>query len=556
MKKILLFLIITLSILGCTKDFVDRVPTNNLVIESFYKTPDDGTKALTSVYNMLLRDDYWSSYFRSEAASDDCAGGAGSGDGGGFQRWDRGLEEPAADATLWQTYYGGIFRACIYLDYESKINWTGKEALRIQYQAEAKFLRAYFHFYLTRLYGEIPSFDHAYDPTKTYPRTPADKLFGLIISDLKFAAENALSAKYAAMNPNNWGRATKWAAEAMIARVYLFYSGYYNQPTLTVDGSTFGASDAKGYIDDVINNSGHSLVPKFASLWIVPAESELGGDSTYTGVYAGEDNPEVVWSVIFNITGNEANSYGGAWWERLIGPRGTNIQPYGNGWGGIPVLPTLWKAYDTADSRRKATILSWDGEGLTYNYAAQQQAQYTGYNSKKYMKRAIGNAIDPIYPDWQWDGFEDYMVIRYADVLLMGAELCSITGSDLSNGITGLECLNEVRERAFGDATHDYAALTIDNVFAERRLELAMEGLRYFDILRSCKGDFSKLAGILTYVDPNDAANFTRDANSAETVYCNVDGNNFVATKGLFQIPQTELDLMNGVVQQNPGYTK
>jgi hypothetical protein len=88
----------------------------------------------------------------------------------------------------------------------------------------------------------------------------------------------------------------------------------------------------------------------------------------------------------------------------------------------------------------------------------------------------------------------------------------------------------------------------------ERRFELAFEGgLRYWDILRSCKGDFSKLVPILTYVDENDEGDWSQ---STDVYSLDVDGNNFVAKKGLSQIPDQEIELMKGVIDQNPGYEK
>ena len=161
MKKIAGLTIILLLGISCSDDFLERYPTTSTVIESFYKTPEDGTQALTSVYNMLLRDDYWSPIVLSELASDNCAGGAGSGDGGGFQRYDRGIQQPDADANsnTWKFYYGGICRANIYLENEGLIDWSGQQALQVQYQAEAKFLRAYFHFILARMFGNIPALD-------------------------------------------------------------------------------------------------------------------------------------------------------------------------------------------------------------------------------------------------------------------------------------------------------------------------------------------------------------------------------------------------------------
>jgi hypothetical protein len=539
MRKIILLTIIMILVIRCSEDFVDRLPTTSSVVENFYRTPEDATQAITSVYNTLLHDDWWCSMIYSEIASDNCTGGAGTGDGGGFTSIDRGMQlpGPSVNQEAWTYYYGGIYRANVYLENEELIDWTGNEALRLQYQAEARFLRAYFHFYLTRMFGEIPALGHTITPDDIPARTPAEELFSLIIDDLVFCAENGLSAGYSAMKPENWGRATKWAAEAMAARVYMFYSGYYNDPDL----NGFTVENARSYIDDVINNSGHDLVPEFASLWRVPTYSELGSDTSIER-YAGEVNPEVLWSVRYNPSGNPFRDI----YLRMIGPRNTNIQPYGQGWGAIPVLPSLWNAYDTSDARRTATILSWDDEGLVYDYVANQQAQYSGYNPKKYVLAYV-NGQREATPDWQSDGFEDYIVIRFADVLLMGAELHLATGDEG----TALGYINRVRERAFGDNSYNYSSISLDDIFFERKLELACEGIQYWDILRSCKGDFTKLVDILTYIDDTDGGDFS---NSVNLESLDVDGNNFVAKKGLFPIPENELLLMEGVIEQNPGY--
>ncbi len=544
MNKFIPILIIVLLALGCSDDYLEKYPSTSLVIENFYKTPDDAKQAITSIYNMLLQDDWWSYYIASEIASDNCAGGAGSGDGGGFQRWDRGLQQPQATANQdpWNVMYGGIFRANIYLEYEGQIDWTDNEELQMQYQAEARFLRAYFHFYLARMFGSIPALDHTLTPEELPARTAAEELFAFIIDDLKFCALHGLQQPYGAMDAGNWGRATKWAAEALIVRTYLYYSGYYNDPT--IDSDLYGdvtATDALSYIDDLIENSGHDLVPEFASLWIVPTYSELGGDTSLTS-YAGEVNPEVVWSIRVDISGNPYPN----WFARMIGPRNTNIDPYGNGWGAWPVMPALWNLYLAGDKRKTATILSWDDEGIVYDWSAQGQAQYTGFSCKK-MEIASQRGVPTTGANWQQNGFEDYMVIRYADVLLMAAELHLLDG----DAATALQYVNRIRERAFGDATHNLSSITIDDIFLERRLELACEGLRWDDILRSCKGDFSKLNEILDNDDNTDDGD---NYNTADVNSLDIDGQNWADRKGLFQIPQSELDLMDGVIEQNEGY--
>lgn len=168
------------------------------------------------------------------------------------------------------------------------------------------------------------------------------------------------------------------------------------------------------------------------------------------------------------------------------------------------------------------------------------------------MQGAIGtvNEITALGgTSWQTKTFEDRMVIRFSDVLLMGAELRALTNGE-GDG-TALGYLNRVRERAFGNSSKNYTSASISNIMNERRLELACEGLRYWDILRSCKGDFSQLVQKLSYVDDTDGGEY---GNTSDAMSLDVDGNNFANNKGLFQIPQSELDLMGGIIEQNPGY--
>ena len=545
MKKIHILLILAIAILGaCKEDTLDRYPTDASVIESYYKTPNDATMAVNSAYNVLLRDDWWSLYVYSEILSDNCAGGAGSGDGGGFQRIDRLLQWPEADAFQihWRTYYGGIYRTNIYLESEGLINWTGKESLRNQYKAEVRFLRAYYHFYLARMFGNVPPLDHTLLPGEIPSRSTPEALFGLIVDDLKYCIENGLSTPYTQMTEANWGRATKWAAEAMLARVFLYYTGYYNKTEI----NGINNNVVQTYLDDAIANSGHGLVDNYASLWRVSTYSELKS----IDLYAGEKNKEVVWSIRYNITGAGGNSYGASLWQRMIGPRNTNVDPYGNGWGAATVLPTTWNMYENGDTRKTATILSWADEGLTYDYTGAQQAQYTGYNLKKYDIASVGKSPEDVVmggSDWQTEAFEDYMVIRYSDILLMAAELHLLNG----DATTALSYVNQVRARAFGNSDHNLSSITLDAIYNERRLEFVGEGIRYYDILRYCKGDFSKLANYLTYVDETDGGDNSR---SIDTESLDVDGNSFAEKKGVFQLPQAELNLMKGKVQQNEGY--
>jgi len=195
MKRIsILFAVIIFSMVSCSEDFLDKKPTTSSVVENFYKTPGDAKQALTTVYSMLMYDDYWSSFIISEIASDNCAGGGGLTDGDGYQRYDKGFSQTANNVNIeaWNYYFGLIYRANTYIVNEKLIDWTGKDNLQKQYLAEARYLRAYAHFYLARLFGEIPALTELFSPDIVKPFI--DKEIPGIMELIRF--------KYGSLKPN------------------------------------------------------------------------------------------------------------------------------------------------------------------------------------------------------------------------------------------------------------------------------------------------------------------------------------------------------------------
>jgi hypothetical protein len=216
----------------------------------------------------------------------------------------------------------------------------------------------------------------------------------------------------------------------------------------------------------------------------------------------------------------------------MIGFRNDAVPPYYKGWGAGPVNPKLWAAYEPGDTRRAGSIISVEAEGL--NYAA-VYPQKTGFMWKKYMPMMDSKAED-YSGDFQIDNFYDYVAIRFADVLLMGAEL-NLDG-DLGKA---QQYYDRVRDRAFLDQNHR-RTLTPDAagkklIMDERRFELALEGHRYWDLLRQGI-PVAKQAIDNSSSDPQFSVTFRPE------------------TKGLFQIPQQELNLSNGSLQQNPGWNQ
>lgn len=210
---------------------------------------------------------------------------------------------------------------------------------------------------------------------------------------------------------------------------------------------------------------------------------------------------------------------------QMQGPRvdEPGLEAYDRGWSFAPVTQNLYDAYEEGDVRRDATIIN-EGEfvgSLTIGY------QHTGYFSKKYTTTKEYAGSDG-QPELNWGN--NYRVIRYADVLLMAAELGSPSAQSY---------LDEVRTRA-GVAS---VPATMENIMNERRLELALEGHRYWDLIRQGLSVADQNISITDQLGP---------LYQGEAVEFNVSFNS--ATKGLFPIPQSEIDISNGLYQQNAGY--
>lgn len=519
-----LFAVSTLFVLGaCSQDFLDTEPSTTKVEENFYKTPNDAYQGLVAIYDVLQREAYGGPLLISEQASDDCFGGYGVADAQADIEWDRFLYVTNKDmnADVWKNSYLGIYRANILLENLGKINWGTDTTLKTRYEAEARFLRAHFHFQAAKMFGDIVPLDHTIKSTEfQLPRQGAEVTYALIANDLKFAADNLSNDNYSQKGNANYGRITKWAAEAYLARTFLFYTDYYKKADLA---GVVTKAQATTYINDVVSNSGHGLVPDFANLWLAASLEN----------FVGEDNTEMVWAVRFNGSGkgdwnlNEGNRF-----QVNIAPRGGSIGRYATGWGGATVNPKLYNAYETGDTRRDATIINYAGEGLNFNAEAREQRQYTGYSWKKYcpITNAAGTAVvEANGGNFQIDNYQDYAIIRYADVLLMAAEL-NLGG----NTALAQADLDKVRDRAFKNATH---RVTVSKtvIMNERRLELALEGQRYFDLIRQG-------------VDVAKAAIDNSGADSQFNVTFRTE------TLGWLPLPQSQIVLSNGTITQNPGW--
>lgn len=530
MKKIHQYImaVCLFSTAACSKSFLDTEDVTNATEQNFYKTPNDAYKALVGAYDGLQR--VWADGvalpLAAEILSDNAFGGTGNSDGFGFQLLDEfdKLRSPADQNMYggnWIAYYKAIYRCNMLLGKIDEIDFKGDEELRMQYTAEARFIRAYLYFDMVRLWGNIPLLTAP--STENLPPASADEVYQVLTEDLVFAAENLPAIARPDQPAASFGRVTRWAAASMIGRVYLYYTGYYGKADLV---GLVSKAQALGYLEEVIAGSGHELVADFSHLW--PAAS--------LDDFAGEDNLETIFSIRYTYTSDYDGNTDGNHWMVMMGMREQSSFPYGNGWGGSTVNPKLWNAFSATDTRKSASIISITDEEIDFTMKANQR-EYTGFYNKKYspMSDEAGNslAVKLGAVNFMIGQFQDYTAIRYADVLLMAAEL----GAANAQGY-----FDAVRQRAYGN---NFTALTVsqENIIKERRLEFAGEGIRYWDLLR--QGIDAAAAAIAESTTVENGGVVTAKTIVAEKIK---------QTMGLQQIPNTQITLSNNVLVQNAGW--
>ena len=530
MKKIKIYILsFSLLLLGaCSDSWLDSEPIDKVTESNFYRTPNDAYNALVGCYDGLQR--VWASGISfpvaSEVLSDNVFAGGGASDDFKYTTLDqfdgsRSAVYPNLYGDNWVDYYKAIYRCNMLIGKMDQVDWGSDEDLRYTYESEARFLRAYLYFDMVRLWGNIPLVTEP--TTENIPQANPDEVYQLIAEDLKFAADNMESPAYGSQSPETYGRVTKWAAEALLARVYLYYTGYFGKGDLV---GVVSKAEALAYVEDVIANGGFGLVENFAHLW--PAASVEN--------YAGEGNQETVFAIKYTYTSDYDGNVDGNHWMVMFGIREQAIPPYGNGWGFGTVNPKLWETFNNADTRKTASIISIEDEELGFEKLASQR-DYTGYYIKKYapMSDEEGKSIPENLgaDNFQIGQFQDYVSIRYADVLLMAAELGSANAQVY---------FDEVRRRAYQD---DFTSVPVtpENILKERQLELAFEGHRYWDLLRQGIDNAAAVISETTSVVSGGVA---------ETI--TISGSNIRETKGLQQIPYTQITLSDNELKQNSGW--
>ena len=582
----------TMGLASCDIDNVENI--GEMSSSQFPQTDADAEAVLAGVYqnlNEIHANPQMSFLYNACLASDDQLGGGGTNDK--LMQAEDLLMNYNADMTnqFYADRFKGISRANTLLEVLEGSEGMSED-VKNQAIGEAKFLRAYYYYELASMYGNVPLVRNAAEADNK--QGDVKVLWGQILQDLRDAASSMPAEN--SLNSSRTGHVDKYAAEAMLGRAWLFYTGMYCNGTTVADmvstnyapltsvelpdGTTLTKQDVIGYIDDCVNNSGYSLVEDFRNLWAYTNAKTIN-DYPYAagqGLKWVENdnglNPESMFAIKFNkqASWNTTIGYSNGYALHFVVRGGQDIKntfPFGQGWGAGPVAPNLvkdWKVAEPNDIRLKATVCDVNDTQEMPNYGRGGWADFvqeTDYYSKKWSPIACKN--DGTIPgsdgnpapeyafcfetcmygmtgglqggygnNFQLDNIHDQVLIRFADVLLMQSEL--------KEDVTGI---NKVRARAGLDPIAAYSLKALQD---ERRWEFACEGIRWNDIRRWHIASIAldKQEGQDIYYCGSPAKNDAANHNGGYSV-------RYKATAGFQKMPDTQVAL--GTVVQNEGWT-
>lgn len=515
MKTYKLFTIATvlaagMSFTSCGDSFLDSEPTAQLAAGGT-ATLSSINSGLAATYQILLFDSYAngsyeSSVFISDIQSDDVFKGGGDANDG-MSGMNYAVSQYTANGNLtlsgtWNIYTSGNARAnSVIISCASYTpSNSAEEALLKQYNAEAHFLRAYYTFKLWQNFGNIVFFTEPLNPPYVAPQMKADDVYAQIMSDLSIACEEGALA----MSTNGGteaGRISRAAALMLKASAVLYQkdSGRY--------------TEVAGEMAEIIKSGAYSLMDDYAAIWV--NEGEFCNESIFEANHMGEGK---TWGNAWSGYGTNLPAYISP--SELKDPSGV----FGGGWGFAPVRQTTYDMFASGDLRRDASINSWET-----NVEYSPRFQDTGLFLAKYAAR---NGYRKSSGDTDLNYCNNLRIYRYAETLLNYAELVVMHGVSEQQGVSAQECLDKVRDRAFGDANHR-VEVTTDAIKAERHYEFVGEGKRYYDLVR-----WGDAATVLTENLPDFSSNRTWTEN-----------------KKFLPIPQSELDKTVGTefpLEQNP----
>ena len=508
--------------------------------------------------------------------------------------------------------WGGISRANNTIETIDNVEWTVDEIdLRNQLLGEAYFMRGLYYLWLSQLYGDVPLITTTVITEDLYEQKSAeDEIYPQIISD--FVSGMNLMNEASGKGKQGDGHATKYAAAGMLARAYMFWAGFYKKVGELASGSgpainlveqegctqaTLSQADVVNALKMVVSSGRFRLLKDFRSLW--QYSNSLLWDEAHDGVGQaydyiadmdrsdcfdmpgnGNGNDEELFQIQFmnasnwSIGGTYNNprmysNYLSCFWGLRNGASQNNgkrefTYPFNQGWGQGTPSCNLWDDWTDAertgeytDMRKRATLIEFATELKQYTYE-KDDCEESGYGVKKYANvnleacaadndtwwsKCEGYTSSSLDNKMQGDHFEDYYLLRYADILLMLTEL---TGD--------ASYMNQVQARA-GVPLTAYSLKAVQN---ERRWEFALEGLRFNDMRRWSginSGESSYAAKALQAQRGKMIVCLGDPANKRvhEHMTCSW-AKRYADTNGFLPKPQAQITLMNGKMQQNPGW--
>ncbi|MDY3847914.1 MAG: RagB/SusD family nutrient uptake outer membrane protein [Prevotella sp.] len=539
-----------LTVTSCSMDTESKTSQND---ETAYRNAEALDMALVGCYDgwqRTISSEEIGMYMLAEFASDQAHGGLGFSDAKNNNVLDQ-FDISVAPSynnlfnTDWINYYAAIFRCNKVIQAEETADWGGDLTARGRIIGQARALRAILYFDLARMFGDVPLVTV---PTEeNLPRTAASEVYKQIFEDLKYAAANIPANAFPLDNrKENDGRITKYAAEALLARAYLYYTGYYGQEN---DGCT--KQEAIDALEDIINNGGYELEANYADLFMPACTKDASNGSNYAwdttfkgkyynnGDWQSDISKEVILNLKFSATADYNGNADGNVFQVYLGPRNkcaTSVN-IASGWGACSVTQKFVDTYKD-DPRFNACVWSCADAGFAAD--VNDTYEYTGYYTRKYApmcfsdgtRQEVGFELGEQHMNITY--YQDWTVMRYADVLLMHSEL---TGTN-----TGL---NMVHQRSCPGETLSYS---IENIRKERAIEFAFEGIHFWDLMRYEKDGAYAGRAIA------EAQNGAKVMNGGVETTTSFKIDNFTAKKGLMQIPNTQITLSGGVLTQNAGW--
>ena len=615
MKK---YIFSTLAVLSATlftacNDMLDTDPrVTALTQATFPGKPADVEAEISATYSIMNTmgggdSDNQNIFFWWEVMSDDCYGSGGLQDNKVKSLHHLVEMNVNQYETPFILLYGGIARANNTIETIDNVPWTeNQKPRRNQLLGEAYFMRGLYTLWLTQLFGDVPLITSTTITEEMWQQVSAEEIiYPQILSDF-------VSAKSLMSTEKSSGHANKFVAEGFIARAYMFWAGFYKNvselasggaPAITLveqEGCPAGQltqADVVNGLKDIVANGGYKLCEDFRSLWqysnsLLWDEAHDGEGHAYEYIAdmkrencfdqpgMGNGNTEEIFQIQFmnasswNIGGTYNaqrmySNYISVFWGLRNGASNQNgdrnlTYPFNQGWGQGTPSCNIWDDWTDAertgnytDLRKKASLIDLDNELAQYTYE-KDDCEESGYSVKKYAEvnldacaanndtwwsKCEGYNSSSLDNKMQGDHFEDFYLMRYPDVLLMLTEL---TGD--------ASYMNQVQARA-GVPQTPYSLKAVQN---ERRWEFAFEGLRFNDMRRWTGNK-----------PTNDSyAPKALQAQAGKQIVCLGDKSNkrtmahmtcswaerYIATNGFLAKPQSQITLMNGKMEQNPGW--